>query len=186
MIIGLTGRNASGKGTVADWLVAQGFFYTSLSDAIRTWLTEQGLETSRDNLIYGGRTLRSQGGPGVLAVRTLQSLPAGRDVVVDSIRTPAEVEALRTRPDFVLLEVFADERLRYDRLKARGRAGDAKDFDEFVRHEQAELTSSDSAGQQLVATADLADVRVDNGRQLQDLSADLQSLLAGWRTRWPS
>ncbi len=185
MIIGLTGRNASGKGTVAEWLVTQGFFYTSLSDAIRAWLTEQGLETSRDNLIQGGRTLRSQGGPGVLAVRTLQRLPPGRDIVVDSIRTPAEVEALRARPDFVLVEVVADERLRYERLHTRGRAGDARDFDEFVRHEQAELISTDSAGQQLVATAALADVRIDNGRELSDMISNLEDLLVQWRLRWP-
>ena len=38
MIVGLTGRNASGKGTVAAWLESQGFGYTSLSDAIRLYL----------------------------------------------------------------------------------------------------------------------------------------------------
>lgn len=184
MIIGLTGRNAAGKGTVADWLVAQGFHYTSLSDAIRAWLRDQGLEPTRDQLTWAGRTLRAQGGPGVLAVRTLAALPAGRDVVVDSIRNPAEVEVLRQRADFLLVEVFADERVRYERLRRRARAGDAQSFEEFVRQEQAELTSTDSAGQQLIATASLADLRLDNGGEPAQLTVQLDGLLAAWRQRF--
>lgn len=181
MIVGLTGRNASGKGTVADWLVAQGFAYHSLSDAIRTWLRQQGKEPTRDHLIWGGRTLRSQGGPGILAVRTLADIPKGSDAVVDSIRNPAEVEALRQRPDFVLVEVHADEHVRYQRLAERNRAGDAKDFDEFQRQEAAELSSADGAAQQLLATAALADVRLDNDGDVEALHRRLTELLERWR-----
>ncbi|MFZ4580225.1 MAG: hypothetical protein ACOYOB_17725, partial [Myxococcota bacterium] len=177
MIIGLTGRNASGKGTVADWLVARGFRYQSLSDAIRTWLREQGIEPSRDAMIAGGRALRGAGGPGVLAVRTLAGIAADEDVVVDSIRTPAEVLALRQRTDFLLLEVFADERVRYQRLAARARAGDATSFDEFRRQEHAELQSGDQAAQQLVATAALSDVVVPNDGNRAELETRLESLL---------
>jgi len=183
MIVGLTGRNAAGKGTVADWLVARGFFYTSLSDAIRAWLRERGDEPTRDNLTAAGRLLRDQGGPGVLAVRTLAGLPADRDAVVDSIRNPAEVVALRARADFVLVEVYADEAVRYERLRARGRAGDASDFAEFVRQEQAELVSASAAGQMLVATAALADFRVDNGGDTASLAAALPAHLEAWRAR---
>ena len=183
MIIGLTGRNASGKGTIADWLVARGFRYTSLSDAIRDWLRAQGQDPTRDNLTWAGRTLRSEGGPGVLAVRTLAVIAPGEDVVVDSVRNPAEVEALRARPDFVLLEVHADRQVRWQRLAARGRAGDARDFAEFARQEEAELASGDPAAQQLVATAALADARVDNGGDRQALEAALESLLRQWRSR---
>lgn len=182
--MGLTGRNASGKGTVADWLVERGFVYFSLSDAIRRWLAEQGLDARRDHLIFGGRTLREQGGAGVLAVKTLNVLPAGRDCLIDSIRNPAEVEVLRQRPDFVLVEVTASEQVRYERLMARGRAGDATSFAEFQRQEQAELTSSDPAAQQLHTTVVLADVRVNNDGDLDALHAQLTGLLAGWRERF--
>ncbi len=181
MIIGLTGRNASGKGTVAQWLTRRGFVYTSLSDAIRTWLREQGKEPSRDNLIWAGRTLRSQSGPGVLAERTLTALPPGQDALVDSVRNPAEVEVLRRRRDFALLEVCAAESVRYERLRARGRAGDAANLEEFRRQEQAELASGDAAAQQLVATAALADCRVDNNGDLAALESQLENLMAQWR-----
>lgn len=185
MIIGLTGRNASGKGTVADWLVEQGFVYTSLSDAIRVWLREQGKEPSRDNLIWAGRTLRSQGGPGVLAVKTLATLPAGRHALVDSVRNPAEVEVLRQRGDFILVEVCADEAVRYERLRSRGRSGDAANLEEFRRQEQAELASGDAAAQQLVATAALADLHIDNNGDRPALLAQLENLLAQWQLAHP-
>ena len=183
MIVGLTGRNASGKGTVAAWLESQGFGYTSLSDAIRLHLADEGVEPTRDNLIAAGRKLRTEGGPGVLAEHTLRRIPQDVDFVVDSIRNPAEVQALRARPDFVLVEVAADETSRYDRLALRSRKGDAQSFSEFQRQEQAELASGDPAAQQLVATAALADVVVDNGGDLDALHAHLAAILPAWREK---
>ena len=182
MIIGLTGRNASGKGTVANWLVARGYHYASLSDAIRTWLAEQGREPTRDNMTAAGRQLRSEGGAGVLAKRTLPTLPAGQPCVIDSIRNPAEVEVLRRHPRFRLVEIAADERVRYERLRSRGRAGDAQSFEEFRRQEAAELTSASAAGQQLIATAALADERIANDGSEAELLAALQTCEAIWRT----
>ena len=96
MLVGLTGRNASGKSTFVEWFSAKGLRSVSCSDSIRAWLAEQGIESTREALIEGGRELRRQGGGGVLAEMLLEILD-GEDAVVDSIRTPAEVEALRER-----------------------------------------------------------------------------------------
>ena len=104
MLIGLTGRNASGKSTIVNWFAEKGLKTASCSDSIRTWLAEQNIESTRDALIEGGRELRRQGGAGVLAEMLLQMLD-GEDAVIDSIRTPGEVEALRERDDFILVEV---------------------------------------------------------------------------------
>ena len=122
MLVGLTGRNASGKSTLVSWFSERGLTSVSCSDSIRTWLRGQGKETTRDNLIEGGRELRRSGGAGVLAEMLLEILD-GKDAVVDSIRTPAEVEALRSRGDFVLIEVRADEESRWQRMTSKiGRA----------------------------------------------------------------
>lgn len=179
MIVGLTGRNGSGKGTVAAWFETLGFFNTSLSDAIRRDLRERGLRVTRENLIAGGRRMRTEGGPGVLAERTLASLPAGQHAVVDSIRNPAEVHALRARADFVLLEITANERTRFDRMVARKRGGDATTFEQFRAHEQAELNSTDSAAQQLDATGVLRDLTLSNDGGVEALVEQLRALFAG-------
>jgi len=177
LIIGLTGRNASGKTTAGRWFVeARGFGMDSLSDAIRYWLQERGQPISREALIEGGRTLRREGGPGVLAERLLARIPEGANHVIDSIRTPGEVAALRARPDFILLAIDAPAEARFERLLARGRAGDAETYAAFRTQEEAELISADAAGQALVATAALADHHIDNGGSQDALYAALASL----------
>jgi ATPase subunit of ABC transporter with duplicated ATPase domains len=55
MLIGLTGRNASGKSTLVEWFSEKGMKSYSCSDSIRAWLREQDKEITRDALIEGGR-----------------------------------------------------------------------------------------------------------------------------------
>ena len=169
MIIGLTGRNGAGKGTVAEWFTTRGFRFTSLSDAIRRDLRARGLEVTRDNLIAGGRRLRTEGGAGVLASRCLAYLAAegGGDWIVDSIRNPAEVDVLRGRGS--AHRGLRGRRVRYDRVVLRARGGDATSFEEFMRQERAELHSKEAAAQQLIATAAMADRQVDNGATIDAL-----------------
>ena len=77
-IIGLTGRNAAGKGTVANLLKERSFEYHSLSDTLRNELRKRGVEESRDELISVGNELRSSGGSGILA-----------DLMIENISTSA-------------------------------------------------------------------------------------------------
>jgi dephospho-CoA kinase len=95
---------------------------------------------------------------------------------VDSIRTPAEVEALRSRGDFFLIEVRADEESRWLRMTARGRAGDPLEKETFLSQEAAEAKSDDEAGQALDATASLADITILNDGTIEDLEDKLESV----------
>ena len=90
MWFGLTGRNASGKTTAVDWLVDNGYSAASCSDSIRTHLKNQGIELNRENLIAGGRELRAEHGPGILAEMLRDANHDAVNLVIDSIRTPAE------------------------------------------------------------------------------------------------
>ena len=96
MVIGLTGPNAAGKGEVAAWLVSRGYTYHSLSDVLREELERRSLPPTRENLIAVGNELRAAEGAGALVARIGARL-TGSDVV-DSIRNPSEVEALRRLP----------------------------------------------------------------------------------------
>ena len=154
---------------MVDWFAAKGLRRVSCSDSIRSWLAEKGVEATREALIEGGREMRREGGPGILAEKLLESLE-GEEAVIDSIRTPAEVEALRSRDDFVLIEVRADEDLRWQRLQGRARSGDPSDRDTFVAQEEAE----DEAGQALDATASMADCLVINEGTIGDLEEKVE------------
>src|SRR5262249_18412042 len=101
MIIGLTGKNAAGKGAVADFLKNKSFYYYSLSDVIREELESKGIPVTRDTLIIAGNDMRQRFGPDILARLTIKKIDPNRNYVVDSIRNPAEVEALRKSGEFV-------------------------------------------------------------------------------------
>ena len=47
MLIGLTGKNASGKSTIVSWFSERGLRSVSCSDSIRSWLIDQGIEETR-------------------------------------------------------------------------------------------------------------------------------------------
>ena len=175
MLIGLTGRNASGKSTIVNWFSKKGLETSSCSDSIRAWLAEQNIEPTRDALIEGGRELRRKGGAGILAEMLLEILD-GKDAVVDSIRTPGEVEALRKRDDFILIEVRANTETRWKRLQSRARTGDPLDKETFLKQERAEAEAKDDAGQALNATAELADLVILNDGTEKELLDDLEDL----------
>jgi len=177
MWFGLTGRNASGKTTVVDWLVDNGYVSTSCSDSIRVYLISQEKVINRDNLIAGGRELRAASGPGILAEMLRDANLDAENLVIDSIRTPAEVEALRVRPDFRLIEVRASREVRWNRLQSRGRDGDPTDWETFVTQEEAELVAADDSGQALVATAALADIVIINDDDSETLQDSLELLI---------
>ena len=178
MIIGLTGKNGSGKTAVSEYLKARGFEYHSLSDGIREEIRRRGLDITRDVLINVGNDLRETFGPGVLAERILQSLEKEHNYVVDSIRNPLEVEVLKRREGFILLAVEADPVIRFERSRKRGRESAAQTFEQFTDEENRELESANPASQQLRATREKADVVVTNDGTLEDLHGTLDELLS--------
>lgn len=178
MIIGITGRNASGKTEVCEFLKSRGFAYYSLSDEIREEIGRRGREITRAVLIEVGNDIRTQYGPAILAERILQKLDPNQNCVVDSIRNPSEVEALRKRKDFILLAVHADPAVRFERSRHRGREGAPQTLVQFLEEEEKELNSSNPTSQQLVATHGLADVVVENNGSLADLHVQVKDLLA--------
>ncbi len=178
MILGLSGKNASGKGEVAEFLEGKGFYYHSLSDVLRETLTQRGDEVTRDNLVRIGRELRKEHGEGYLAEQVLARAEADRNYVIDSFRHPAEVEVFRRAPRFYLLWVEADPAVRFDRIRSRGRESDPETLEDFQLLEEAEAASEESQGQQLDACRELADFRVPNDGELPELHRKVSDVLA--------
>ena len=100
----------------------------------------------------------------------------GKNAVIDSIRTPGEVEALQERDDFILIEVRAGMDARWERAQARARTGDIVDRKTFFANEEKEAVAKDKSGQALNATAALADLVLVNDGSLEDLHSDLEEL----------
>ncbi len=180
--VGLTGPNASGKGEVARYLGETGFSRHSLSDVVREEATRQGLDHSRGSLIQVGTWLRERFGGGVLAERLAGGL--SEKSVVDSIRTPGEIEVLRRLAGFHLLGIDAPVEVRFERSKARGRTGDGASLEDFVRDEEREQGGA-GPGQQLRTCLSLADVIISNDGTIEELRRRVRLALASRGVRLP-
>ena len=200
MIIGLTGKNASGKGEIANYLKAKNFIYYSLSDVIRDEATKRGLEHSRDNLIMLGNELRERHAPNYLAVQINEKIKIFSSIknisyslynkkirknikknpeqnfVVDSIRSPFEAKELMKNKSFTLLGIKAPIEIRFKRMIERGRIGDAKTVEDLKRQEERENTTNKSS-QQLDATFSLFQKVIINDGTLEELHAKIDKLL---------
>jgi len=177
MIIGLTGRNASGKGEVAEYLLARGFLYFSLSDVLRDELRRLNKPSTRDNLTWLGNKLRNDLGPSVLAEKLISKIEDDRHYVIDSIRNPEEVQAFRRTKSFLLFSIEAAPRIRFERMRSRNREKDARSFQDFLKIEERELKNADPTKQNLEACRKLADYHISNNGTLEAFHDKLNKLV---------
>ena len=173
MIIGLTGKNAAGKGELAKHIQSKGFAYFSLSDALREEATKRGLGHSRDILINLGNELRKKFGNGILAKRISEKIKksAKKDFVIDSIRNPGEIEELRKNKGFLLIGVVTGQKIRFQRLLKRRRIGDAATFEEFRKQEDRE-NNDEASGQQLDKCLELADKHISSNGTIDEANKE--------------
>lgn len=177
IIIGLTGENCAGKGTVADYLARKGFYYYSLSDVIREELAKEGREITRDALIAKGNALRQEFGSDILAKRTIEKLQSDRNYVIDSIRNPAEAKALLATGKMTLIYVTAPAETRFERMRARRREGDPKSFEAFKTIDRLEIEGKDEHGQRLAEVFALATKKLVNDSDFKELYAEVDEVL---------
>ncbi len=179
MLIGLTGPMASGKTTVLEVLKKLGYKYVTLSDMIREEADRRGIAQEREKLMAIGQSLREEFGAGVLAERTLNKVKqtGGDKWVVDGIRNPAEVDALRKNPDFVLIANTAPEDLIIERIFSRKRADDTLDK-EAIRHKlRREMGEGEPPdGQQLGKCIEMADYVFENNMPLEKVEEEFLKL----------
>jgi dCMP deaminase len=177
MIIGLTGKNAAGKGEVARFLQERGFHFGSLSDMLRKELKDRRIQATRDNLTRIGNELREKHGPSVLAERMLRTLHDAQNYVIDSFRNPSEVEAFRRRSDFVLWAVTATPAVRFERIKVRARESDPDTLAHFLAVEEREAHNVDPTKQSINACEKAADLKIPNNGSLEVLHKRLTNVL---------
>src|ERR1041385_3349210 len=166
MLIGLTGRNASGKGEVARYLQKKSFYYYSLSDVIRDESRARGVDPTRDWLIKIGNELRQRHGANILAERILAKIEDDKHCVIDSIRNPAEVEAFRAAKHFKLIRIDASAEIRFQRILKRRRESDPGTFEEFIELQNREAEGDDTS-QNLVKVELMADHSLLNDGTLE-------------------
>ena len=167
-VIGITGRSASGKGTVAEYLVEKyGYIHLSVREAIKEEVKKHlGRDSiSRDELIDIANMIRKKHGADYFVLKLYeQAKELGQDCIIESIRTVGEVEALREKEDFLLLAVEAPLELRYERVKTNSREEIENEisFEEFKAQDLRENTSELKTIQNISKCVLMADAIIEN------------------------
>jgi dephospho-CoA kinase len=188
MILGITGTNGAGKGTVVEYLVHEkGFTHYSARAEIVAEIERRGLAVSRDTMNEVGTALRREHGPTYLStIFMARAAESGvTDAVIESIRTVAEAENIKAKGGFLLV-VDADRRLRYERIAARASATDRVSFEEFCAQEDREMDSAEPenpAVMNMRAVIAMADATVRNEGTVAELNAQTDAALARLASR---
>jgi dephospho-CoA kinase len=147
LIVCLTGMPGAGKSSVACFLKEKGFSVVTMGDVIREEASRQGLEPTDINLGKMMLKLRQDLGPGAVGQIVLQKLAREEEgsnsnnaVVIDGIRSIAEVEILKKAGHVRLLAIHASQDTRLKHLRKRGRADAPLDGDEFTGRDKRELS----------------------------------------------
>lgn len=170
-IIGITGTNGAGKGTVVGYLVKnKGFVHFSARAYITKLLEQEGLEPDRENLINKGNELREKYGPSAIAILLYdEAIKTGKNCIIESIRTLGEIELLKSKGEFILLAVDAEAEIRYERIYKRGLATDNVSFEKFRKLEKLETENSDPNKMNIFACIKKADYVLNNNGTQEEL-----------------
>lgn len=171
MIIGLTGTNAAGKGTIVNFLKGKNFTHHSARDHLTKDLEKQGLRINRENMQSLANRLREQYGPAYIVEQLYEQAQQDENAIIESIRCPGEITALRRKPGFLLLGVDANSEIRFQRAYKRGSATDTGiTYNKFIEDEQKEKNNKEPFKQNLTKCLEEADIFVLNNGTIQELT----------------
>ncbi|AFK22493.1 dephospho-CoA kinase [Pyrococcus sp. ST04] len=146
MIILLTGMPGSGKGEVAKAFQKRGIPVVSMGDAIREEADRRGIPRTPEGLKHVSLKVREELGPGAVAILTIPKIRKLLEiepvVVIEGVRSPYEVEEFRrefSEEEILILAVHSPPKIRFERLRKRGRSDDPKTWEEFVDRDKKEL-----------------------------------------------
>lgn len=178
MIIGVTGTNGAGKGTVVAYLVQKGFAHYSVRDLLVTEVEKRGMHLDRTSMRAVANELRQHHSPSyVIETLYAKARASGQNSIIESIRVLGEAEFLKAR-GVVLIAVDAERSVRYARSTVRGSATDHLDFDAWVVQEEREWASAAPWDMDVVGVMKRADYTLFNNGTVEELHAQVDEVLA--------
>jgi dephospho-CoA kinase len=173
-VLAIVGMPGSGKAIVSKAASSRGIPVLVCGDVVREETKKRGLAPTPENTGKVMLAIRQEEGPAVVAERLITKIASSAAplLVVEGVRSMAEVEALRRNHTVVIVAVHASPKTRYDRLVARGRSDDPKSWEEFAERDAREL--SVGIGDVIA----LAQEMLINEASFEDMSAASEAVLS--------
>jgi dephospho-CoA kinase len=176
-VITIAGMPGAGKGLVSEPGRAQGIPVLICGDVIREETKRRGLPLTPENMGTVMLAIRREEGPAVVAERLVPKIASSRApvVIVEGVRSTAEVDALRRDHSVTMVAVHASPETRYKRLIKRGRSDDPKSWEEFRERDSRELgvgigNAIALAQEMLVNEGSFQDMRVASKRVISKVT----------------
>lgn len=179
IVIGFVGQICSGKGEAAKYLVEKhGFVSFSLSDQIRQEIKKRGLDITRERLAETGGELREKFGSSILASRAWEIIKEQHTekAIIDGVRSLGEIEYLQKLPNFHLVAIEADQKIRFERIKQRALDGrsDPITWESFL---EAEKNDSENFGMNVEKCMERAEFHIINEGTPEEFQQKLNDIL---------
>ncbi|SEA22190.1 Dephospho-CoA kinase [Haloplanus vescus] len=175
-VLGTVGLPGSGKGEAAAVAREAGVPVVTMGDVIREACRDRGLDPAEHHGSVA-TALREEEGETAIAERSLplieSSLEEAETVLVDGLRSPAEIERFEDAfgDGFVLVSIEAPFETRAERLADRGRDDTDLNREALRAREEREL------GFGMGEVMDRADVTVQNTASLESFRERIRELL---------
>ena len=181
MIIWITWTLGAGKGTISDYLIQKKWFkHYSVSGYITEEIKKRWMEVNRDSMYQVWRDLKKQNWADFIVKELYKKAKQEwNNAIIESIRSPWEVDGLKELDDFKLISVDADIKIRYNRIRLRWSEKDNVDFETFLANNERERDSdsTDPTKINLSKCVALADLKLNNNWSFEELYSQVDEIV---------
>jgi len=176
IVIGLAGQIASGKDTIADYIVNKyGGVSVSFSQPLRDILNRAYLPINRLNMSWLCQTLVDHFGVDTMSNIIGKEIEASdKEIfIMPNIRREGDVAYFKDWPGYILVGVETDPKVSYERLIKRGQNVDdkTKTWEEFQKDLQL---STEVAIDDLIKKSS---IKINNNSSLEDLYKQIDEII---------
>ncbi len=170
-MIAVVGMPGSGKSEFVNVALNLGYRFISMGDIVREETVKRGYPLEESGKV--AQMLRDKEGLDAIAVLTLDKIRETHytKFLIEGIRGIKEIERFRNEIDFTLVGIHSSPRIRFERLKNRGREDDPEIIEDFHKRDLREL--SWGLGEALA----LSDFIIDNNGTLEEYRANIDKVI---------